>query len=89
MQIKIDRINLVMRETLSGVRVIRAFVRTEHEEARFDEASRDLMDTGLRVNRLFAITMPGADGDHEPDAPSRSCGWAPTAWTAARCRSAT
>jgi ATP-binding cassette subfamily B multidrug efflux pump len=58
MQVKIDRINLLMRETLSGVRVIRAFVRTEHEEERFDVASRDLMDTGLRVNRLFAITMP-------------------------------
>jgi ATP-binding cassette, subfamily B, multidrug efflux pump len=58
MQVKIDRINLVMRETLSGVRVIRAFVRTKHEEQRFDEASRDLMDTGLRVNRLFAITLP-------------------------------
>jgi ATP-binding cassette subfamily B multidrug efflux pump len=58
MQIKIDRINLVMRETLAGVRVIRAFVRTEHEEERFDVASRDLMDTGLRVNRLFAITLP-------------------------------
>ena len=58
MQLKIDRINLVMREVLSGVRVIRAFVRTEHEERRFDEASRDLMDVGLRVNRLFAITMP-------------------------------
>ena len=58
MQVKIDRINLVMRETLSGVRVIRAFVRTRHEEQRFDEASRDLMETGLRVNRLFAITLP-------------------------------
>ena len=58
MQKKLDRINLVMRETLSGVRVIRAFVRTEHEEQRFDEATLDLMDTGLRVNRLFAITMP-------------------------------
>jgi ATP-binding cassette subfamily B multidrug efflux pump len=58
MQIKLDRINLVMRETLSGVRVIRAFVRTRHEEERFDVASRDLMDTGLRVNRLFAITLP-------------------------------
>jgi ATP-binding cassette subfamily B protein len=58
MQLKIDRINLVMRETLAGVRVIRAFVRTEREEQRFDEASRDLMDVGLRVNRLFAITMP-------------------------------
>ena len=58
MQVKLDRINLLMRETLAGVRVIRAFVRTRHEEERFDVASRDLMDTGLRVNRLFAITMP-------------------------------
>ena len=58
MQTKLDRINLVMRETLSGVRVIRAFVRTRHEEQRFDVASRDLMDTGLRVNRLFAVTLP-------------------------------
>jgi ATP-binding cassette, subfamily B, multidrug efflux pump len=58
MQVKIDRINLLMRETLSGVRVIRAFVRTDHEEKRFDAASLDLMDTGLRVNRLFAITLP-------------------------------
>ena len=58
MQRKLDRINLVMREKLTGIRVIRAFVRTEFEEERFDVASLDLMDTGLRVNRLFAITMP-------------------------------
>ncbi len=58
MQKKVDQINLVMRETLSGVRVIRAFVRTRHEEERFDDASRDLMTTALSVNRLFAITMP-------------------------------
>jgi ATP-binding cassette subfamily B protein len=57
-QEKIDRINQVMRETLSGVRVIRAFVRTSHEEQRFDEASRDLFDTSLRVTRLFAVTIP-------------------------------
>ncbi len=57
-QRKLDRLNLVMRETLAGVRVIRAFVRTRHEEARFDDASRDLMDTSLKVNRLFAITIP-------------------------------
>ena len=44
---KIDRINQVMRETLSGVRVIRAFVRTRHEEARFETASRDLYDVQL------------------------------------------
>jgi ATP-binding cassette subfamily B multidrug efflux pump len=58
LQKKLDQINLVMRETLSGVRVIRAFVRTGHEEERFDAVSLDLMDTSLRVNRLFAITIP-------------------------------
>jgi ATP-binding cassette subfamily B multidrug efflux pump len=58
MQVKLDRINQVMRETLAGVRVIRAFVRTRHEEQRFDEASYDLFDTTIRVNRLFAITIP-------------------------------
>jgi ATP-binding cassette, subfamily B, multidrug efflux pump len=58
MQVKLDRINQVMRETLAGVRVIRAFVRTRHEEARFDEASLDLFSTTIRVNRLFAITIP-------------------------------
>jgi len=58
MQRKLDRINLVMRETLAGVRVIRAFVRTRHEEERFDEANQDLMVTALTVNRLFALTIP-------------------------------
>ena len=58
MQQKLDRINQVMREKLAGVRVIRAFVRTRHEEARFDVANQDLTLTALRVNRLFAITMP-------------------------------
>ena len=66
MQTKIDRINQVMRETLAGVRVIRAFVRTEHEEERFDVANRDLFDTGLRVNRLFAITFPAIIADLQP-----------------------
>lgn len=58
MQVKLDRINQVMRETLAGVRVIRAFVRTAHEEERFDEANLDLFDTSIRVNRLFAVTIP-------------------------------
>jgi ATP-binding cassette subfamily B protein len=57
-QKKTDRINQVMREALSGIRVIRAFVRTEHEERRFDEANADLTRTQLRVNRLFAIMLP-------------------------------
>lgn len=58
MQRRIDRINQVLRETLSGVRVIRAFVRTRHEEERFAVANRDVFDAGLRVNRLFAVTIP-------------------------------
>ncbi len=58
MQRKLDRINLVMREKLSGVRVIRAFVRTRHEEQRFDAANADLLDTSLRVQRLFALALP-------------------------------
>ncbi len=58
-QRKIDRVNQVLREQLTGVRVIRAFVRGEHEERRFDEANLDLTDTMLRVNRLFALMMPG------------------------------
>ena len=58
MQAKVDRINQVMRETLSGVRVIRAFVRTDYEERRFDEANRDLTATSLKVTRLFALMIP-------------------------------
>jgi len=58
MQVKIDKINAVLRENLTGIRVIRAFVRTEHEQDRFADANADLTDTALRVTRLFAITMP-------------------------------
>jgi len=58
MQVKIDRINQVTRETLSGVRVIRAFDRTGYEERRFDEANADLTQTTLRVTRMFALMIP-------------------------------
>jgi len=58
MQVKVDRINQVTREALSGVRVIRAFVRTRHEEERFDVANADLTATALRVNRMFAVMLP-------------------------------
>ena len=57
-QRKVDRINQVTREALSGIRVIRAFVRTDHEEERFDVANRDLTATSLQVNRLFALMIP-------------------------------
>ncbi len=58
MQVQVDRVNQVTRETLAGIRVIRAFVRTEHEQERFDEANRDLTATALRVNRMFALMIP-------------------------------
>lgn len=57
-QKKIDRINLVVRENLEGIRVIRAFNRTRYEQGRFHEANQDLMDTSIRVNRLMALMMP-------------------------------
>ena len=66
MQKKIDRINQVTREVLSGVRVIRAFDRVGYEEQRFDEANADLTGTTLRVMRLFAARDPGPDADPEP-----------------------
>jgi ATP-binding cassette subfamily B protein len=58
MQKRTDRINQVMRETLSGMRVIRAFVRTDHDEARFDQANLELTDNAVRVNHLFAMMIP-------------------------------
>lgn len=58
MQAKIDRVNQVTREVLSGVRVIRAFDRMGYEERRFDVANRDLTATTLKVNRLFALMLP-------------------------------
>ena len=58
MQVKIDGVNEVLRENLSGIRVIRAFVRTKHEEKRFAEANGELTDVALRVTRLFALIMP-------------------------------
>ena len=58
MQKKVDRINAILRENLAGVRVIRAFVRTAHEEDRFAEANADLTGTALSVTRTFALAMP-------------------------------
>ena len=58
MQRKIDRINQVTREFLSGVRVIRAFDKTAHEAERFDVANADLTGTTLSVGRLFALVFP-------------------------------
>ncbi len=58
MQLKIDRVNQVLRENLTGIRVVRAFNRTETERARFAEANAGLTDTSLKVTMMFAIMMP-------------------------------
>jgi ATP-binding cassette subfamily B protein len=58
MQIRIDRINLVLREQIAGVRVIRAFVKTKYEEERFAGANDELMQTTLSVTRTFAVMFP-------------------------------
>ena len=57
-QKKIDRIGLVLRENLTGMRVIRAFNRSGYETERFEKANRDLMETSVRVNRIFAALFP-------------------------------
>ena len=57
-QKKTDRLNLVLREKLSGVRVIRAFVKNAYEEARFEAANLDLTRTSLSVHRMMVFLMP-------------------------------
>ncbi|CRK83281.1 ABC transporter ATP-binding protein [Neobacillus massiliamazoniensis] len=58
MQIKLDTINRVLRENLTGIRVIRSFNRVEHEKKRFNEANFDLMSTAIKVNKIMASMMP-------------------------------
>jgi ATP-binding cassette subfamily B protein len=58
MQVRLDRLNLVLREGLTGIRVIRAFNRTDYEKGRFHAANSDLTATAIRVNRLMAFLMP-------------------------------
>jgi ATP-binding cassette subfamily B multidrug efflux pump len=58
MQVRLDRINRVLREQISGVRVIRAFVRDPSERERFAGANTELMDVSLGVGRLMALMFP-------------------------------
>ena len=58
MQKKLDKVNLVLRENLTGIRVIRAFNRLEVEKKRFSEANRDLTDTSIKVNKIMAGMQP-------------------------------
>ncbi|WP_138495425.1 ABC transporter ATP-binding protein [Paenibacillus pinistramenti] len=57
-QKKIDKLNLVLREGLTGIRVIRSFNRIEFEKQKFEAANRDLTETSIKVNKIFAIMMP-------------------------------
>lgn len=58
LQTLIDRLNLVTREILTGIPVIRAFSREKHEEERFEKANMDLTKTNLFVNRCMTFMMP-------------------------------
>ena len=58
MQKKLDRLNLILDEGLTGTRVIRAFDRNAYEEQRFDVANRDLTHVAITVNRIVAVLWP-------------------------------
>ncbi|CAH0120478.1 putative ABC transporter ATP-binding protein [Paenibacillus sp. CECT 9249] len=58
MQVKLDKLNLVLREGLTGIRVIRSFNRDGYEQRRFDQANRDLTETAIKVNKIMASLMP-------------------------------
>ncbi|MDR7159709.1 ABC transporter ATP-binding protein [Arthrobacter sp. BE255] len=58
MQKRIDTVNRVLREQLTGIRVVRAFVREDIETARFAQANEDVTDTALRAGRLMALAFP-------------------------------
>ncbi|MCM3764651.1 ABC transporter ATP-binding protein [Neobacillus niacini] len=58
MQVKLDKVNRVLRENLTGIRVIRSFNRVGYEKTRFDAANWDLTDTAIKVNKLMAAMMP-------------------------------
>jgi ATP-binding cassette subfamily B multidrug efflux pump len=58
MQVKLDTLNRVLRENLTGMRVIRSFNRTNYETKRFNDANVDLTDTAVKVNKIMAAMMP-------------------------------
>ncbi len=58
MQKRLDKLNLILDENLTGVRVIRAFNRIRYEEERFDKANRQVTDIAIRVNQLIAVMVP-------------------------------
>lgn len=57
-QTRLDRLNLVLRENLTGIRVIRAFNREKQEQVRLKKANKDLTDVSIKVNKMMAFLMP-------------------------------
>ncbi|MBE6577161.1 MAG: ABC transporter ATP-binding protein [Ruminococcaceae bacterium] len=57
-QKKLDRLNCVVQENVTGARVIKAYVKEEYEAERFEKANRDLRDTNIRVQRIMAVMHP-------------------------------
>ena len=58
LQKKTDRLNLLLREGLIGIRVVRAFNRVSYEKTRFNTANEDFRDTGIKVNKIMATLFP-------------------------------
>jgi len=58
LQVKLDNLNKVMREQLSGVKVIRAFDKDEYERKRFEKTNKEHIDTAIKVNRIVSVLMP-------------------------------
>ncbi|QMU75573.1 ABC transporter ATP-binding protein [Streptacidiphilus sp. PB12-B1b] len=58
MQVRIDGVNRILREQITGLRVIRAFVKDTHERERFGAANEELTDTAIRVGKLLALMFP-------------------------------
>lgn len=58
MQVKLDKLNLILDENLTGVRVVRAFNRIKHEEERFDVANKDVTNIAITVNQMMSVMMP-------------------------------
>lgn len=58
MQARLDLLNGILREQITGIRVVRAFTREEHETRRFDDANREITDISVRIGRIFVLMGP-------------------------------
>ena len=88
MQVRIDGVNRVLREQITGMRVVRAFVREPDEFERFDDVNQQLTDVSLRGRAADRVHVPDGVPRAQPVQRGRRCGSAPTASATASCRSA-